>query len=67
MNDEQLEEILSALYIQSLRIYDVLMFIANKQGVDTDQLEKMHAEGIVYCPDPALVIEDDDQNDENVK
>ena len=65
MNEESnndLLEVLSALYIQSLRIYDILMLSAQKLGVDTDKLEKMHTEGKTLCPDPALVFDDEDEN-----
>lgn len=60
MDNDQLEEFLSALYIQSLRIYDILMLTAQKLGVDTEKLEKLHSEGQVLCPDPALFVEDDE-------
>lgn len=64
MNDN-IEELLGALYIQSLRIYDVLMLLAAKNGVDTDILEEMHANGKVFCPDPALVLDDDETQSSN--
>ena len=65
MNEEQsnaLLELLSGLYIQSLRNYDILMFLADKLGVDIDKIEQMHQEGRVLCPDPALVFDDEDEN-----
>lgn len=62
MENEQLTELLSVLYIQSLRIYDVLMFIAKSQGVDINKIEEMHTEGRTLCPDPALYIEEEDES-----
>ena len=64
MNDN-IEELLGALYIQSLRIYDVLMLLAAKNGVDTDKLEEMHSKGKVLCPDPALVLDDEETQSSN--
>lgn len=64
MNDA-VEELLGALYIQSLRIYDILMLTAQKLGVDIDELEEMHAQGKVLCPDPALVLDDDETQTSN--
>jgi len=60
MDNEQLIDLLSGLYIQSLRIYDILMITAQKLGVDVSKLEEMHENGKVLCPDPMLVIEDEE-------
>ena len=62
MNNDHIEELLGALYIQSLRMYDILMFMAEKQGVNIDEIEEMHASGKVLCPDPALVFDEDNSN-----
>lgn len=62
MENDPTIEILSGLYIQSLRIYDILMLTAQKLGVDVDKLEKMHEEGKTLCPDPALVLDDEAQD-----
>lgn len=59
-NDPKLE-ILSALYIQSLRIYDILMLTAQKLGVDIDKIEEMHEQGKTLCPDPALILDDEEE------
>jgi hypothetical protein len=59
MENDPTLEILSGLYIQSLRIYDILMLTAQKLGVDVDKLEKMHEEGKTLCPDPSLELDDD--------
>lgn len=61
MEDDPIIEILSGLYIQSLRIYDILMLTAQKLGVDVDKLEKMHEEGKTLCPDPALAPDEDEE------
>ena len=60
MNDEQaVQELLAGIYIQNLRVYDVLMTMLSLQNpAKADELEKLHAEGKVLGPDPALKIED---------
>ena len=57
--DEQILEMLTGLYIQSLRNYDLLSLIANKLGADVIELSKLHQGGEVLCPDPALIINDE--------
>jgi len=57
--DEQILEMLTGLYIQSLRNYDLLALIANKLGAEVVELSKLHQEGQVLCPDPALIINDE--------
>ncbi|NCX94528.1 MAG: hypothetical protein EBX40_07615 [Gammaproteobacteria bacterium] len=67
MSDESnndLIDILSAIYVQSLRIYDILMLSAQKLGVDIEKLEEMHENGKVLCPDPKLIIDDEDNSPE---
>jgi hypothetical protein len=61
MNDKQSEallEILSGLYIQSLRVYDVLCIIADKVDAKIIELKDLHEQGYVLAPDPALRIDD---------
>jgi len=62
MSDERkqaFEELLAGIYIQNLRVYDVLMVLLSLQNADkASELEKMHTEGKVLGPDPALKIED---------
>lgn len=62
MSDEQrqaIEELLAGVYIQNLRMYDVLMVLLSLQNPDkANELEKLHTEGKVLGPDPALKIED---------
>jgi hypothetical protein len=62
MSDEQnqaLQELIAGIYIQQLRIYDLLAVIASERFPDkVTQLEQMHSEGKVLCPDPALKLEE---------
>jgi hypothetical protein len=62
MSDEQrqaIEELLAGIYIQNLRVYDVLMTLLALQNPDkANELEKFHTEGKILGPDPALKVED---------
>lgn len=63
MSDEQkeqaLEELLAGIYIQNLRVYDVLMMLLALQNPEkANMLEELHKEGKILGPDPALKIED---------
>ena len=62
MSDEQkqaIEELMAGIYIQNLRIYDVLMAMLILQNREVaNSLEELHAEGKIVGPDPALKIED---------
>lgn len=62
MSDEQeqaIQELVAGIYIQNLRLYDVLMAILSLKSVDTaNRLEALHKEGKILGPDPALKIED---------
>ena len=56
---QALEELLAGIYIQNLRVYDVLMtLLALQNAAKANELEKLHSEGKVLGPDPALKIED---------
>jgi hypothetical protein len=61
MSDEQIQafqEMIAGIYIQQLRIYDLLAMMISLQNPDKmDELEKLHAEGKVLGPDPALKFE----------
>jgi hypothetical protein len=64
MNDEQyavITEILGGLYIQSLRMYDLLCIIGDKLGADVTQLSKLHEEGYTLGPDPTLRLDETDE------
>lgn len=62
MSDEQIEafqELIAGIYIQQLRIYDLLAIIASEKFPEkVAQLEQLHEQGKVLCPDPALKLED---------
>lgn len=62
MSDEQeqaISELLAGIYIQNLRVYDVLMTLLSLQNVEkANELEKLHTEGKILGPDPALKVED---------
>lgn len=63
MTDEQFEiiqELLSAIYIQEARNYDMLCIIANDQE-KVIELHNRHREGRVFAPPPSLVMEEDEQ------
>lgn len=61
-NEEQIIQLLSGMYIQSLRNYDLLALIADKLGADVITITKMHQEGQILCPDPALVLDENDED-----
>ncbi len=57
--ENAIQELIAGIYIQNLRIYDMLAIIAS--GVSQTkvlELEKLHAEGTVLCSDPALKLEE---------
>lgn len=62
INSEALYELLGGMYIQLLRIYDLLGLIASGESNSTkvDQLISLHESGKVLSPDPALIIDDED-------
>jgi len=62
---ENIRELLGAIFIQSQRNYDVLIMIADKLGGDTDSLIKLHAEGQVLAPAPSFIFEDESEFSEN--
>lgn len=62
INSEALYELLGGMYIQLLRIYDLLGLIASGESNQAivDRMISLHESGKVLSPDPALVIEDED-------
>jgi hypothetical protein len=62
INSEALYELLGGMYIQMLRIYDLLALIASGDSNNTkvDQLISLHESGKVLSPDPALVLDEDE-------
>jgi hypothetical protein len=56
---EAIQELIAGIYIQNLRVYDVLMALLSKQDQElANKLEQLHTEGKILGPDPALKIED---------
>jgi hypothetical protein len=59
INSEALYELLGGMYIQLLRIYDLLTVIASNEGNQAivDRMISLHESGQVLSPDPALIID----------
>lgn len=55
-----LQELLSAIYIQLARQYDLLCLIA-KDDDKVLELHQRHTEGRIFAPPPNLMIEDEDE------
>ena len=51
-------QVLSAQYIQLVRIYDFLTVMADKMGLDAIKLKEMHENGETFCPPPYLKEEE---------
>ncbi len=63
MNDQQfdiVQELLSAIYIQLARNYDMLCIIANDQE-KVIELHNRHREGRVFAPPPSLIMEEENE------
>ena len=66
LNDATLDnirELLGALYIQSMRNYDMLSIIADKLGADAKGLFKLHESGQILAPAPSFIFEDEENAD----
>ena len=57
---EQMLELLGAIYIQSMRNYDMLSIIADKLGADSVGLTKLHESGQILAPAPSFIFEEED-------
>ena len=58
-------EIMGGMYIQMLRIYDLLAVIGkHTPNADSDisKVIELHESGKVLAPDPALIMDEDEQN-----
>lgn len=55
---EPLYEIIGGMYIQLLRIYDLLCLIAPDQK-KVSELISLHESGKVLSPDPALILDEE--------
>lgn len=53
-------ELLGGIYIQMLRIYDLLA-LALKDNPKLEEMISLHESGRVLSPDPALIIEDESE------
>jgi hypothetical protein len=62
---ENIRELLGAIFIQEQRNYDMLSIIADKLGADAKELSFLHEQGKVLAPPPSFVFEDE-QDDENI-
>lgn len=65
MTDEQfeiLQELLSGIYVQTARVYDVLMITLDKHGGDAIALSDEHAKGHILGPAPLLIDEETDED-----
>jgi hypothetical protein len=54
-------DLLTAVYIQMSRIYDLMYVIADASGVDKEKLaeiQKLHGAGNILTPPPALAAEE---------
>ena len=63
MTDEQFEivqELLSAIYIQLARNYDMLCISTSNQEKMLDMYNR-HKEGRVFAPPPSLLMDEDEQ------
>lgn len=60
---ENIRELLGAIFIQSQRNYDMLAIIADKLGADAKGLSFLHEQGQVLAPSPSFLIEDEDQEE----
>ena len=55
---QPLYEIIGGMYIQLLRIYDLLALIVPDRD-KLSELVSLHESGKVLSPDPALILDDD--------
>lgn len=63
MTDEQFEivqELLSAIYIQLARNYDILCISTSNQEKMLEMYNR-HKEGRVFAPPPSLLMDEDEQ------
>lgn len=64
-NIDNILELLGAIYIQTARNYDMLAIIADKIGADAKGLTKLHEEGQILAPAPAMIVEEDIERENN--
>jgi hypothetical protein len=56
---ENSRELQASMFIQTMRIYDMLSIIGDKLGADAKGLVELHQEGQVLCPPPAYLMEEE--------
>jgi hypothetical protein len=55
---EAIQELIAGIYIQQLRIYDLLAVLTSeRQPEKIKELEKLHESGGILCPDPSLKMD----------
>lgn len=60
MDEKILQELLAGIYIQNLRIYDLLAAIAMSAGKEeVEKILQLHENGGILSPDPSLKIDKD--------
>ena len=61
INLEALYELVGGMYVQLLRIYDLIGLLAsgNSNQENVDKLISLHESGKVLSPPPALILEDE--------
>ena len=59
-----IRELLGAMYIQSMRNYDMLSIIADKLGADAKGLSQLHQQGQVLAPPASFIFENEDSENE---
>jgi len=64
--NENIRDLLGAIFIQEQRNYDMLMIIADKLGADANKLLKMHELGEVLAPAPSFKFEDEANPDKDL-
>jgi hypothetical protein len=65
MTNEDMEDLLLALYVQLSRIYDMLVIVADGVGKGEEALavRDLHADGKILTPAPYLKPEEEDENE----
>lgn len=59
MDEKILQELIAGIYIQQLRIYDLLAAIALRaEKEEVEKILNLHENGGVLSPDPSLKIDD---------
>lgn len=55
-----MQELLAGIYIQQLRIYDLLaVLVSERQPEKMNELEDLHKSGGILCPDPSLRMDNE--------